>query len=96
MSTINAIALRKAKIVYNFGLPECNRVKASWSLCCVHSKKNTNYKDRGWGVGGRGGGGGGLAVKVNWYTLREATYFHLCLPLQWWSRLFVPLEIKGY
>ena len=23
---INAIALRKAKIVYNFGLSECNRV----------------------------------------------------------------------
>ena len=25
-STINPIALRKAKIVYNFGLPGCNRV----------------------------------------------------------------------
>ena len=24
---INPIALKKAKIVYNFGLPECNRVK---------------------------------------------------------------------
>ena len=27
VSTLNPIALRKAKIVYNFGLPECNRVK---------------------------------------------------------------------
>ena len=27
-STFNPIALRKAKIVCNFGLPECNRVKA--------------------------------------------------------------------
>ena len=26
-SLINSIALRKAKIVYNFGLSECNRVK---------------------------------------------------------------------
>ena len=26
-STLNPIALRKAKIVYNFGLSECNRVK---------------------------------------------------------------------
>ena len=25
--TFNSIALRKAKIVYNFGLSECNRVK---------------------------------------------------------------------
>ena len=25
--TINTIALRKAKIAYNFGLSECNRVK---------------------------------------------------------------------
>ena len=25
--TLNPIALRKAKIVYNFGLSECNRVK---------------------------------------------------------------------
>ena len=28
MLTLNPIALRKAKIVYNFGLSECNRVKA--------------------------------------------------------------------
>ena len=28
-STFNPIALRKAKIVYNFGLPECNRVNIS-------------------------------------------------------------------
>ena len=27
MSLFNPIALRKAKIVYNFGLSECNRVK---------------------------------------------------------------------
>ena len=27
-STLNPIALRKAKIVYSFGLSECNRVKA--------------------------------------------------------------------
>ena len=28
----NPIALRKAKIVYNFGLSECNRVKNSFFL----------------------------------------------------------------
>ena len=27
LSDINPIALRKAKIVYNFGLSECNRIK---------------------------------------------------------------------
>ena len=27
INLLNPIALRKAKIVYNFGLPECNRVK---------------------------------------------------------------------
>ena len=27
---INPIALRKAKIVYNLGLIECNRVKGEW------------------------------------------------------------------
>ena len=26
---LNPVALRKAKIVYNFGLSECNRVKAA-------------------------------------------------------------------
>ena len=31
----NSIALRKAKIVYNFGLSECNRVKIQGKqLCC--------------------------------------------------------------
>ena len=30
-SFINPIALRKAKIVYNFGLSECNRVKETHS-----------------------------------------------------------------
>ena len=29
----NPIALRKAKIVYNFGLSECNRVKCSSVYC---------------------------------------------------------------
>ena len=29
----NPIAPRKAKIVYNFGLSECNRVKAVFSVC---------------------------------------------------------------
>ena len=31
---VNSIALRKAKIVYNFGLSECNRVKRLnyWAL----------------------------------------------------------------
>ena len=36
---INPIALRKAKIAYNFGLSECNRVKGhpdyGKSPCCV-------------------------------------------------------------
>ena len=27
------IALKKAKIIYNFGLSECNRVKDKYSLC---------------------------------------------------------------
>ena len=30
---INRIALRKAKIAYNFGLSECNRVKSTLSSC---------------------------------------------------------------
>ena len=29
---INPIALRKAKIVYNFGLSECNKVKSSFLI----------------------------------------------------------------
>ena len=29
---INPIALRKAKIAYNFGLSECNRVKAELQI----------------------------------------------------------------
>ena len=29
---INPIALRKAKIVYNFGLSECNTIKVSLSM----------------------------------------------------------------
>ena len=29
---LNPIALRKAKIVYNFGLSECNRVKMKFSV----------------------------------------------------------------
>ena len=29
----NPIALRKAKIVYNFGLSECSRVNSTCSLC---------------------------------------------------------------
>ena len=38
--SINPIALRKAKIVYNFGLFECNRVKLNllfpflWDILC--------------------------------------------------------------
>ena len=34
---INPIAPRKAKIVYNFGLSECNRVKVLVFLCIVFS-----------------------------------------------------------
>ena len=30
--SFNSVALRKAKIVYNFGLSECNRVKAGLTL----------------------------------------------------------------
>ena len=33
MTCLNPIALRKAKIVYNFGLSECNRVKIAIHLC---------------------------------------------------------------
>ena len=32
MYKLNPIALRKAKIVYNFGLSECNRVKEVTSV----------------------------------------------------------------
>ena len=34
----NPVALRKAKIVYNFGLSDCNRVKVSserWQECKI-------------------------------------------------------------
>ena len=31
----NPFALRKAKIVYNFGLSECNRSKAGKDLLCL-------------------------------------------------------------
>ena len=31
--SFNPIALRKAKIVCNFGLSECNRVKMDWGGC---------------------------------------------------------------
>ena len=31
-STFNPIALRKAKLVYNFGLSECNRVVYNFGL----------------------------------------------------------------
>ena len=38
----NPTALRKAKIVYNFGLSKCNRVKCISGLCLMsgHAKKN--------------------------------------------------------
>ena len=32
VTVFNPIALRKAKIVYNFGLSECNRVKGTFKL----------------------------------------------------------------
>ena len=47
MLLINPIALRKAKIVCNFGLSECNRVKISWfssyrsSLLVCHTVSGT-------------------------------------------------------
>ena len=33
LTCLDPIALRKAKIVYNFGFSECNRVKKN--LCCI-------------------------------------------------------------
>ena len=33
MNIINSVALRKTKIVYNFGLCECNRVHSRWESC---------------------------------------------------------------
>ena len=39
-STLNPIAPKKAKIIYNFGLSECNRVKANNLLLLQKSKKN--------------------------------------------------------
>ena len=41
----NPIALRKAKIVYNFGLSECNRVKCEELLHCKYHIENS--KNRG-------------------------------------------------
>ena len=35
---VNPIAPRKAKIVYNFGLSECNKVKERFSEYCDASK----------------------------------------------------------
>ena len=35
LSQLNSIALRQAKIAYNFGLSECNRVKHLHSLISV-------------------------------------------------------------
>ena len=36
LSNFNPIALRKAKIAYNFGLSECNRVKV-YGYTCIFS-----------------------------------------------------------
>ena len=38
--TVNPIALRKAKIVYNFGLSECNRVRGKKSTSIENEKMN--------------------------------------------------------
>ena len=48
-SSLNPIALRKAKIVYNFGLSECNRVKRKNFLLgqqnsCFYTKKAAKMK----------------------------------------------------
>ena len=32
---LNTIALIKAKLVYNFGLSECNRVKKAMKVCVI-------------------------------------------------------------
>ena len=43
---LNPVALRKAKIVYNFGLSECNRVKLSvlvFFINYVPKHNNVNY-----------------------------------------------------
>ena len=47
---INPIALRKAKIVYNFGLSECSRVNESGRIATVHSVPYnlTNYSGIIW------------------------------------------------
>ena len=43
---INPIALRKAKIVCNFGLSECNRVKHGWTMTVnILSGVNSLFKD---------------------------------------------------
>ena len=41
MPLVNPIALRKAKIVYNFGLSECNRVDQISSFEAYCTKKKT-------------------------------------------------------
>ena len=40
---VNPIALRKAKIVYNFGLSECNRVKTHTHLYLDFSKTELKF-----------------------------------------------------
>ena len=62
---INPIALRKAKIVCNFGLPECSRVKEGHLLARRTRKSYCTTPDVGVGIGIGVGGGSGVRKKLN-------------------------------
>ena len=50
LNCFNPIAFRKAKIVYNFGLSECNRVKVFASLHKLFIKSVKLYRRGGHGL----------------------------------------------
>ena len=60
-SFLKPFALGKAKIVYNFGLSECNRVNEN--LSCDPSVERSRW-DSSTGGGG-GGGGNNMFMQVN-------------------------------
>ena len=62
---INPIALRKAKIVCNFGLPECSRGKEGHLLARRTRKSYCTTPDVGVGIGIGVGGCGGVSKKLN-------------------------------
>ena len=64
---INPIALRKAKIVYNFGLSECNRVKDAFSFVDI-IRANSGFQEDEVGRAGMGVGVGRFFLQMPWRT----------------------------